>query len=213
MTRRTLMDLGAALLGAAAITAVLLLAAAQLVSERTAVQDITEPVPVALVAVPREEAPPPPAERREPPPPPQKPRLDFAPELPPPSLTAPALSGPAVQLDPRLFGQAPPAAGPMVFEAGELDQAPRPVVRQAPVYPYKARQRRLEGTVQVRFLVQRDGTVGEVRILRAQPPGVFEDAVREAIARWRFEPGRLAGEPVAAWVDMPISFDLDGGRQ
>jgi protein TonB len=99
----------------------------------------------------------------------------------------------------------------MVFEASELDRAPRPVVRTAPVYPYKARQRRIEGTVQVRFLVRADGTVGEVQVESADPPGVFEDAVRDAIARWRFEPGRLAGEAVAAWVVMPISFDLDRG--
>ena len=66
--------------------------------------------------------------------------------------------------------------------------------------------------MQVRFLVRRDGTVGEVIIESAEPAGVFEEAVREAVSRWRFEPGRLAGESVAAWVVQPLRFDLSGGR-
>jgi protein TonB len=211
VNRRLLQDLGVGLVGAVAITALLLLAAAQLVSERPQEQDITEPVPVALVAMPEEEEAERPEEVREPEPPEEPPQMDFMPELPLPSLTAPALAGPSVELDPRLFGGAP-RSGPMIFNATELDRPPRAVVRTPPVYPFKARQRRIEGTVQVRFLVRVDGTVDQIRIESADPPGVFEDAAREAIARWRFEPGQLAGETVASWVVMPIRFDLDGGR-
>lgn len=209
---RTARDLALAFLGAVVLTSALVVLAGQLVRERVDAQDITEPTPVSLVTVPEDEPEPEPEPQREPEPPEPRPQLDFMPELPPPSLTAPVLGGPVVRLDPARFGGVP-RGGPVVFEASELDQPPRPVVRGAPVYPYKARQRRIEGTVQVRFLVRADGTVGEVRIERAEPPGVFEDAVRDAIARWRFEPGKLAGEPVAAWVVMPISFDLDGGRR
>jgi protein TonB len=165
---------------------------------------------VSLVSVPRDEAPPEPEPPREPEPPKEPPKLDFAPDLPAPSLTAPALAGPSVSLDPSLFGGNAPM-GEMVFDARDLDAPPRAVVATAPVYPYKARQRRIEGTVQVRFLVQRDGSVGQVIIESADPPGVFEDAVREAVTRWRFEPGQLAGEAVAAWVVQPLRFDLSGG--
>jgi protein TonB len=193
------------------ITGVLLVVAARLVHERPLAQDITDPVPVSLVAMPRDEVEPEEQRTREPEPPREPPQLDFAPELPAPSLTAPALAGPAVALDPALFGQAT-ALGELVFEAGDLDTPPRATVATAPVYPYKARQRRIEGTVQVRFLVRRDGTVGEVIIESAEPTGVFEEAVREAVSRWRFEPGRLAGEAVAAWVVQPLRFDLSGGR-
>lgn len=202
--------LAGAALGALAINGVLLSLAAQLVRDRPVVQDITEPVPVTLVPLPREEALP---EREvgEPAPPRPAPSLDFAPELPLPSLTAPRLAGPAVQLDPGLFGPPAPVRD-LVFEATDLDQLPRALIRNEPIYPYKARQRRLEGRVRVRFLVGRDGTVGQIVIEEADPPGVFEDAVRDAVARWRYEPGRIAGEPVATWVVLPVSFDLETGR-
>jgi periplasmic protein TonB len=203
--------LAAAALGALAINLLLVAVAAHLVRDRALVQDLTEPVPVSLVTVPRDEQTPEPEKVKEPEPPREPPPMDFRPELPAPSLTAPALGGPAVRLDPSLFGGIAPL-GEIAFAAADLDQPPRPTVRTPPVYPYRARQRRLEGTVQVRFLVRRDGSVGEVVIESADPPDVFEEAVREAVSRWRFEPGRLAGEAVASWVVMPITFDMDGGR-
>ncbi len=205
------MTMARALAGSLVITGLLLLAAAALVQERPQVQDMTAPVPVSLVAVPRDEVPPEEEEREIPDPPKEPPKLDFAPELPAPSLIPPDLSGPTVTLDPSLFGGTGPV-GEMIFDARDLDTPPRAVVAPQPAYPYKARQRRTEGVVQVRFLVRRDGTVGEIIIESADPPGVFDDVVREAVSRWRFEPGRLAGESVAAWVVQPLRFDLSGRR-
>lgn len=196
---------------AVVINVLLLAAAAQLVRDRPQPQDMTVPTAVSLVNVPREEAPPEEEQRREPEPPKEKPDLDFAPELPTPSLMAPVLSGPVVAVDPALFGGTAPM-GAMVFEAGDLDRAPRSVVRTPPQYPYRARQRRIEGSVKVRFLVSTDGTTSRITILESQPAGVFDQTVIDAVVRWRFEPGILAGEPVAAWMVTPITFDLDGDR-
>ena len=95
----------------------------------------------------------------------------------------------------------------------ERNDPPRAVVRTKPIYPFKAQQRGIEGQVAIRFLVRRDGSIGDIVIDHANPPGVFEDAVREAVSHWRFEPGRLAGEPVDTWVSLPISFDLNAGQQ
>jgi protein TonB len=200
-----------AALASVVITGLILVAAGQLVRERPQRQDITAPVPVSLVTVPRDEAPPEEPERKPPEPPRREPQVDFAPELPAPSLTAPQLAGPAVTLNPALFAR-PVATGPLTFEMGELDRPPRAVVRREPQYPYRARQRRIEGQVRVRFLVGTDGTTSEIRVLEAEPEGVFEQAVLDAVAGWRFEPGVLAGRPVAAWMVTPIVFDLGGGR-
>jgi len=202
---------GIAALAALLITGLIMVAAAQLVRERPQRHDITMPTAVSLVNVPREEQVEEEVDRKPPEPPRREPEVDFAPELPAPSLTAPALTGPAVALDPTLFGGVAPS-GPMVFEAADLDRAPRAVVRRQPQYPYRARQRRVEGRVKVRFLVQTDGSVSRITILESEPEGTFDQAVIDAVSGWRFEAGRLAGEPVAAWIVTPILFDLDGGR-
>jgi protein TonB len=103
----------------------------------------------------------------------------------------------------------PATSGEMVFVEADLDQPPAPIVRTQPPYPYKARHRGIEGEVTVKFLVQTDGTVTRVEIVSASPQGLFEDAVTDAVVKWRFEPGRIAGQPVAAWVVNTIVFDMD----
>ena len=205
--------LALAALGALVITGLLLVVAAELSRERPVVQDLTDPIPVAIVTVAPPEPPPEREPEPEPEPPDDPPPLDPTPPLPMPTVSNPMLDSPAVVLDPDLFGLDTGPVGDLGFEAGDLDQRPRITARVQPVYPFKARQRRIEGTVRVRFLVRRDGTVGQVTIEAAEPEGVFEDAVRDAVSRWQFEPGRLAGEAVAAWVVMPITFDLSGGRR
>ncbi|WP_434985951.1 TonB family protein [Vreelandella zhaodongensis] len=67
-----------------------------------------------------------------------------------------------------------------------------PTSRVNPSYPPRAQRRGMEGFVEVEFVIRRDGSVdnGTIRVTRAQPRRVFEDAAREAIARWKFEPGQ-----------------------
>jgi protein TonB len=98
--------------------------------------------------------------------------------------------------------------GPLVFELGELDAAPRPLVRTEPLYPPDARMKGIEGSVELEFVVTADGTVAEPRVVRAQPQGVFEDAAMAAARRWRFVPGQKRGAPVATRVRQSIRFKM-----
>lgn len=65
-----------------------------------------------------------------------------------------------------------------------------PANRVNPVYPSRAQRRGLEGFVEVRFIILRDGSVNasSIEVTRAQPRRVFDRAAREAIAQWQFEP-------------------------
>jgi protein TonB len=96
-----------------------------------------------------------------------------------------------------------------IFDSVDLDQAPTPAMQVAPEYPLKAREQGIEGYVAVKFMVRPDGSVGNVNILGAKPEGTFEEAVRRVLPRWRFQPGRLHGEPVASWVVTTLRFDLN----
>ncbi len=55
-----------------------------------------------------------------------------------------------------------------------------------PVYPPRARRRGIEGQVEVELTVDETGAVQGVRILDAQPAGIFDAAVRRAVSGWRF---------------------------
>lgn len=67
-----------------------------------------------------------------------------------------------------------------------------PTSRVNPSYPPRAQRRGMEGFVEVEFVIQRSGSVdsGSIRVTNAQPRRVFEEAARDAIARWQFEPSQ-----------------------
>lgn len=97
----------------------------------------------------------------------------------------------------------------LVFQQYELDQAPRAVVKMPPVYPYKAREQGVEGVVQVKILVREDGSVGDIQIMDSRPKDVFDDAVINAVEKWRFEAGTIGGKKVTSWVVTSLHFKLN----
>jgi len=83
------------------------------------------------------------------------------------------------------------------------------LVRVPPVYPRAALVRGVEGYVDVLFTVTETGTVANVSILAAEPPGMFERETLEAVARWRFQPEIRSGRPVAIPVRTRLRFELN----
>ncbi len=102
---------------------------------------------------------------------------------------------------------APPKTGP--WSLGEVDRGPSLRARSEPVYPYRARQREIEGQVELEFVVSERGHVREARVVNAQPEGVFEDAALQAVKRWRFAPGRRNDEAVPVRVRVNLRFELE----
>ncbi|MDF3130663.1 energy transducer TonB [Kiritimatiellaeota bacterium B1221] len=96
-----------------------------------------------------------------------------------------------------------------VFEISDLDKPPRPLVRVNPVYPPRARMRKIEGFVTVEFVVGVDGKVRDVQVVQAEPGAIFDAAVERALRGWRFEPGVYQGRAVDARVSQRIDFNLD----
>lgn len=95
------------------------------------------------------------------------------------------------------------------YQPGELDQQPLPMATPAPLYPHRARIRGIEGKVRVRFIVDQQGLIKELEIIRAEPKGYFEAAVRTALANWHFRPGTVANHKVMTRVETTIVFKLD----
>ena len=206
MTLRKGMLLASAAAVAVMLNIVLFASAALLSRDRPVRQASTAPVSVNLVTL-KPATPPPPEKKREIPKPKPKPKMDFTPELSRPSLRGPAPLDIQVQIDPSLFAGGP-ERGDFIFNSGDLDQPPRKVVQTVPVYPYKARQRNIEGFVKVKMLVRADGTVGEVSVLDAHPKGLFDSAALKAVPQWRFQPGVIDGQAVPSWVVTTIRFTL-----
>lgn len=64
----------------------------------------------------------------------------------------------------------------------------RPLSTPAPRFPADAMRAGQSGEVQVEFTVGTDGTVTAVRVVRANPPRVFDREALNAVRKWRFQP-------------------------
>jgi TonB family protein len=76
-----------------------------------------------------------------------------------------------------------------------------------PRYPEEAKLAGAEGYVQLRAVIQRDGTLGPITVLDAPHPALAE-AAREAVGQWLYEPARLNGDPVEVETAIQIRFRL-----
>ncbi|WP_339075085.1 TonB family protein [Teredinibacter turnerae] len=74
---------------------------------------------------------------------------------------------------------------------------PIPQYQPQPVYPARALRNATEGYVDVIFDVTALGTTENIRILESMPHGMFENAALAAVARWKYQPKTVDGQPVA----------------
>ena len=75
-------------------------------------------------------------------------------------------------------------------------------------YPDLARDSHINGTVIVSFIVQKDGTVGNVKVVRDIGGGCGQAAVEMVKSMPRWKPGMQAGKPVNTQFILPIKFEI-----
>jgi TonB family protein len=74
-----------------------------------------------------------------------------------------------------------------------------------PVFPKEAIEQKLEGRVQIRFVVDESGSVATARILRSTN-NIFEPAALESLRRWKFSPAISDGHNVKECMDVTVPF-------
>ena len=65
----------------------------------------------------------------------------------------------------------------------------------------------VQGRVILQFVVETDGSVGEVKVVRSIAPDLDSEAVRVVKSLPKFTPGRQNGQPVRVWYTLPVGFD------
>lgn len=80
----------------------------------------------------------------------------------------------------------------------------------APRYPPMSRRLREEGTVLLRVTVSETGMPLAVKISRSSGYSRLDDAARQTVKGWRFEPARQGATAIRASVLVPIIFQLRG---
>jgi protein TonB len=208
---------GAVLLHAALVAGAVRATAAQ-PEHRPVRQPATRPIYVP--PAPRHPTPPPAIPANPGVPSVPAPRIPFeAPTIPPPTI--PPIDPAAPALDPeqlrRVTGSGSPSSGSAIEPAGgtsgrvisaaEADEPLTATYMPTPVYPPVLADAGVSGRVVVRFVVDTTGRVepATIELVTSPHPGLT-DAVREALVKARFKPGRSHGVPVRVLAEMPVTF-------
>lgn len=75
-----------------------------------------------------------------------------------------------------------------------------------PVYPPLAKSARVQGIVEFRATISKEGNIENLQLLRGHP--LLVNAAKEAVLQWKYRPTMLNGEPVEVITDILVNFTL-----
>lgn len=87
-----------------------------------------------------------------------------------------------------------------------LPESPHKVVDVHPVYPEIARAARVEGTVILEAVLDTNGHVTQLKVLRSVP--LLDQAALDAVRQWRYSPSIYYGRPVSVLMTITVRFTL-----
>ncbi|MCG8525723.1 MAG: energy transducer TonB [Opitutales bacterium] len=93
----------------------------------------------------------------------------------------------------------------LIFDIEDVEEKPRALRQVPPVYPAVLQRKKVQGVVYLVFVIDDKGTVMVPRVERSTHPE-FEKPAVDAIKRWKFSPGKRAGQPVKVRVRLPLQF-------
>jgi protein TonB len=114
---------------------------------------------------------------------------------------------------------------PVVFTRSTVPQPKAPpalVIRKAkplyrhnppPRYPRLARKRKYQGVVILEVFVNRDGSVGDAKVIKSSGYAILDKTAmksvkKKSVKKWEFEPGRRGDDKMEMWVRVPVRFQL-----
>lgn len=145
----------------------------------------------------------------------RKPQKPSKPEQQPPQMQQPQMDSPSPDnpTNGMDFGADVTADlsldGGLALESGDGEYLP--IVRVAAVYPRRALQRGIEGFVDVEFIVTKQGSVRDPKVVQASPEGIFEQAAMDATLKYKYKPRVVNGEAMeVSGVEVRVTFEIGG---
>lgn len=80
-------------------------------------------------------------------------------------------------------------------------------------YPVKAKENGTSGTVFITYVVEKDGSISNVSVLRGIGDGCDEEGVRVVKGMPNWKPGKQRGKAVRVQYNLPIKFNLDSDKK
>ena len=107
---------------------------------------------------------------------------------------------------PALLPDPEPRSQPVRARQGGVVREPRKVRHVAPEYPPLALAARVQGTVVLDCVIDEDGRVSSLTVLKSHP--LLEAAALDAVRQWRYVPTLLNGVRVSVLLTVTVDFHL-----
>ncbi len=102
----------------------------------------------------------------------------------------------------------PKAAAPSRIKQGGNVTAASILSQTRPVYPALARQARIQGSVVLHAIIDKDGKVAQLEVVSGHP--LLVQAALDAVKQWRYKPTLLNGDPVEVDTTITVTFTMGG---
>ncbi len=134
----------------------------------------------------------------------------------------PKEADPSMDKGVAVYGKYDPGkADPLGVEGGKVETVPEPVRlpedaippqplqdNSPPKYPAEARNRGVTGVVLLKIIIDTQGNVGKVEVLKGEEP--FISAAVEAVKKWKYKPAYYQNKPITIYRIIKIPFTLTG---
>ena len=98
---------------------------------------------------------------------------------------------------------------PPVINQDQVNLA-TPIYRVEPVYPLKAAQNNISGSVVLQFDITADGSTENVKVITAQPQLTFDQVSVAALEQWKYKPKIMGGKALKQEdLLVQLNFQLD----
>jgi protein TonB len=102
--------------------------------------------------------------------------------------------------------EAPKAVAPQRIRVGGNVQKANLINAPKPVYPPLAKQARIQGTVKLNAIIDKEGNIQQLTVVSGHP--LLIPSALEAVKQWKYKPTLLNGEPVEVITQIDVNFTL-----
>lgn len=97
---------------------------------------------------------------------------------------------------------------PATFQGGDINKFGAWVAKNIK-YPITASDNGIQGTVSLQFVVERNGSISNVKVLRGVEKSIDAEAVRVVMSSPKWVPAKNGRKPVRIYVNLPVKFELN----
>jgi len=125
------------------------------------------------------------------------------------TIDAPRINSDGIPIIPAGGNSNSKVSATVAFAMSQVDQPPERIKGTNPIYPLWAKHTGAQGAVEIRFVVDVRGNVGNIEVIKCLGDLRFVETTRNTVKTWIFKPAMYHGKSIPVWCRQKIAFQMD----